>query len=76
MVLLLAIDGEVIKENLHKSWNIFTKDLHDDSVECCRCRLESEHHYHGNKHPPFGDERCLLLVVGVHPDLIITAEPV
>ena len=66
-----AIHGEVIQEYLHECRDELAKYFHDYSLECRRRCLESEHHDHYYKDPPFGDERRLFLVVGMHPYLIV-----
>ena len=71
-----TIDGEVIHEYLHECRDELAKYFHDYSLEGRRRSLEPKHHYHCSENSPFGDERRLVVVVGVYPYLIVAAETI
>ena len=73
---LSAIDGKIVEKDLHEGQDVIVKNFGDDTLEGDRCRLQSEHHYDCHKNNPFCYKCCLLLVVGVHADLIVPTESV
>ena len=73
---LSAIDGKIVEKDLHEGQDVIVANFDDDTLECGRCRRQSEHHYDCHKNTPFCDKCCLLFVVGVHADLIIPAKSV
>ena len=48
----------------------------DDSLESCGRRLQSEHHDHRDEDASFHYKHRFFLIIGVHPDVVITAEPI
>ena len=67
---------EFIEEDLHERRYVVVEDLGNNALECRRRRFKPEHHYFRNKNAPLGDESGFLLVLGVHSNLIISAETI
>ena len=61
---------------MHKGWDVFTKYFPNDSLERCRHSFQPEHHNHRDEYTLFRYQFHLFLIIGMHTDLVISAEAV
>ena len=66
---------KIIQEYLQKGWDVLTEYFRNDSLECCRHGFQPKRHDHCYEYPPFYYKGRLLLVVRMHADFVIPAEP-
>ena len=76
VVLAHPVNHKIFQEYLHKGWDVLTKYVRNDSLECCWCDFQPEHHNHYYEYPPFRYECRLFLVFGMHAGLVISAKTV
>ena len=76
MALAHPVNRIIIQESQDKGWDVLTEYFRNDSLECCRHGFQPKRHDHCYEYPPFCYECRLFLVVGMHADLVIPAEPV
>ena len=76
MLILCAINCEIVEEDLHKSGYIFAEDFCDDVLKCCRIHCKPEHHCHSYEHAPILHKSGVLLIIRMYTDLIIATEAI
>ena len=67
-----GFDEHVVDINLHRFSELFGEHSVHESLVSCTSVLEAERHYLIAISSAIGNERILLAIVGIHPNLIIT----
>jgi hypothetical protein len=72
----VAIDQNIVKEHEHEVAKERAKNLVHEGLERCRGIGQAEGHDHELEMPVMSPERCLVDIIGVHVDLVISAAKV
>ena len=65
---------EIVQAYLHEGWYVLPEHLRNDPLKRGKHCFQPKHHDYREKYAAFLDERCFLLILWVHVDMVISAE--